>query len=492
MGIAIERDRFEAHEYERFQRRLQDGLRALEQLLARPGFGAGPSSLGAELEVALVDDPGRPRPVNGEVLQETLDPRMTVELDRFNLECNLRHTALAGRPFTHLARELTGAVAELDRAAARHRASVAMIGIVPTLRAEDLQSDAMTDTPRFRALSRALQRERHEPFVVRIHGDEPLEVRCDDVTFEGAATSLQLHLRVAPEDFSRTFNAAQLATAPVLAVAGNSPVFLGHRLWHETRVALFKQAVDARGDGPERHRRKPRVCFGNDWNQGGALQIFREAVSEFSPLLPVLDDQDPLSCLAAGSVPRLGEIRLHQGTVWSWNRPVYDPADGGHLRIELRALPAGPGVADMVANAAFLVGLTLGVSQEMTCWESASFPAAHDAFYRAAQHGLAAAIDWPAGTSVSPGVRPARELVPELLPLAARGLSTVGVDADEIDAQLEIIARRCAMGRTGATWQRDCLEAFDRVAPRDVALARMFARYREHSGSGVPVHAWPA
>ncbi len=491
MGIAIERDRFEEHEYARFQERLRGGLQALEQLLARPDFGVGPPSLGAELEVALVGEDGRPRPVNLEVLRETLDPRMTVELDRFNLECNLRHTCLAGRPFTHLAGELSDAVAELDRAAVRHRARVAMVGILPTLCAEDLQSDAMTDTPRFRALSHALQRERLEPFAVRIHGDDPLEVQCDDVTFEGAATSLQLHLRVSPADFARTFNAAQLATAPVLAAAGNSPIFLGHRLWHETRVALFKQAVDARG-GEGARRRKPRVCFGADWNREGALEIFREAVADFTPLLPVLDDQDPMACLAAGEVPRLGEIRLHQGTVWSWNRPVYDPADGGHLRIELRALPAGPSIADMVANAAFLVGLILGLSREVSRWDALSFAAAHDAFYRAAQHGLAAAIDWPAGTSAPAGVRPARELVPALLPIAARGLSEAGVDAREIDAQLEIIARRCETGRTGAVWQREALDGFAGDGSRDAALQHMFVRYLRHSRSGDPVHAWPS
>ncbi len=491
MGLAIERDRFGDDEYERFQVRLQEGLRALRALLERPGFGAGPLSLGAELEVALVGDDGRPRHVNVEVLRETLDPRMTVELDRFNLESTLDPTPLAGRPFAHLRSEMDGAFGELSRAAARHDARVAMIGILPTLRPHDLEPAAMTDTPRYRALSWALQRNRHEPFAIRIDGDEPLEMECDDVTLEGAATSLQIHLRVPPADFSRVFNAAQLATAPALAVAVNSPTLLGHRLWHETRVALFKQAVDVRASQLERLRQKPRVCFGSGWNREGALEIFEEAVADFGPLLPVLSDEDPERCVAEGGIPHLGEIRLHQGTVWSWNRPVYDPADGGHLRIEFRALPAGPSIPDMVANAAFLVGLTLGLADEVEVWEPADFQLAHSSFYRAAQDGLDAELQWPAGTSAPAGSGPAASLLPHLLPIARRGLAAAGVDCDEIDAQLEIIGRRCAAGTTGAVWQRRVLAAAESRADREHALVRMLELYLAEGARGVPVHEWP-
>ncbi len=491
MGLAIERDRFEDHEYDDFRERLDAGLRALSSLLARDGFGEGPPSLGAELEVALVGADARPRPVNLAVLRETLDPRMTFELDRFNLESNLLPTPLAGRPFAHLRAEMDGAFAELTRAAEPHAARVAMIGILPTLRVKDLSSDAMTDTPRFRALSRALLRRRDEPFLLRIHGDDPLEMECNDVTFEGAATSLQVHLRVQPKDFSRVFNAAQLATAPVLSACANSPTFLGHRLWDETRVALFKQAVDVRTTELQRLRRKPRVCFGSNWNRSGAYEIFADAVADFEPLLPVLGEEDPEACVAAGGVPQLGEIRLHQGTVWSWNRPVYDPAEGGHLRIELRALPAGPSVPDMVANAAFFVGLTLGLADEMEDWDGASFDETHTSFYRAAQDGLDAVIAWPRGNSAAAGARGARGLVPELVPIARRGLEAAGVEADEIETQLDLISRRCAKGISGAIWQRRALAAAEVGSDRDGALVRMLERYLVHSRNGLPVHDWP-
>jgi gamma-glutamyl:cysteine ligase YbdK (ATP-grasp superfamily) len=461
MGLEIDRDRFEASDYVEFGERLSDCLLALETLLGRSDFGQGPPTIGAELEVALIDEAARPIPLNVEVLQETLDPRMTLEIDRFNLECNLRYSSLAGAPFAAMRRELEEAHDELSRASALHGARIAMIGILPTVSTHDLDSAAMTDTARYRALSHALREARQAPFRLDIDGEDPLAMDCDSVTFEGAATSLQLHLRVAPRDFASLFNAIQLATAPAIALAGNSPIFIGHRLWEETRVALFKQAVDERDVQAKQSQRLPRVGFGTQWLSEGALELFREAVDIFPPLLPILDKEDPLACLKAGGIPKLGEMRLHQGTVWSWNRPVYDPADGGHLRIELRALPSGPTIADMLANTAFIVGLSYGLVPEIeTLTERFDFADAHANFYRAAQSGLDAMLVWPdrAAGVVAPGDRVrAADLAIQLVEVARRGLRAQGVEAADADPHLEVITARAQSGQTGAVWQRRML-----------------------------------
>jgi hypothetical protein len=350
----------------------------------------------------------------------------------------------------------------------------------------------MTDTPRFRALSTALQRRRAEPFAVRIDGADPLEILCDDVTFEGAATSLQLHLRVSPGRFAEVFNAAQLATGPVLAVGGNSPTFLGHGLWEETRVALFKQAVDDRDQAARQSRREARVSFGTQWVQRGAFELFSEAVAAHEILLPVLAEEDPLEAMAAGRVPALEEVRLHQGTVWRWNRPVYDPAEGGHLRIEMRALPSGPTVTDMLANTAFMIGLTLGLAPRMEALvRTFPFGVAHNNFYRAAQLGLAAELSWPGAGGRADAPIAARALVPALLPVAHEGLLAAGVDAAEVDALLEVIAVRCDTGRTGASWQRLMLAKLEAREGRQGALRAMLECYIAESGSGRAVHCWP-
>ncbi|MBJ6761135.1 glutamate--cysteine ligase [Myxococcaceae bacterium JPH2] len=494
MGLLIQQEAFGPEDREAFSVRLAECLEALRLLLGRPGFGEGPATVGAELELFLVDARGQPLPLNREVLARTMDPRVTLEMDRFNLETNLRPCALAGRPFTALRSEFEDTLAEVRRAAATQGARVAVIGILPTLREEDLGRTALTAQPRYRALSAAIRQRRAEvPFHVAIHGDDSLALTWDDVTLEGANTSLQYHLRVRPADFARAYNAAQLATAPVLAVAGNSPLFLGRRLWDETRVALFRQATDDRGaresgDIPPH----ARVSFGHGWAREGAYELFCEAVALYPPLLPVLAEESPLECVATQCLPRLAELRLHQGTVWSWNRAIYDPLCGGHLRIEMRALPAGPSVADMVANGAFLLGLTLGLMERMDALLPAlPFSQARSNFFRAARSGLDAVLMWPSEVAPSPRPESVAALVPRLLPVARRGLLLAGVDAGEADAQLDLVAERLARGMTGARWQRRVLAELEARLPRHEALAAMLERYLAQADSGAPVHTWP-
>ena len=306
---------------------------------------------------------------------------------------------------------------------------------------------------------------------------------------EGANTSFQVHLRVNPSDFMRTYNAVQRATAPVVAVAGNSPTFLGHRLWEETRIALCKQSIDDR-DAREPRRRPARVAFGTGWLRDGPLELFAESVRLHQPLLPVLGDTQPSATAEPGQAPALEELRLHQGTVWRWNRAVYDPASGGHLRIEMRALPAGPTVIDMLANAAFLIGLSLWLARQDERWTYVlSFERAEHNFYRAAQYGLTARLTWPVGGQLR--TIPASELLPELLPQAQDGLVGAGVDAAEADSLLGVIGSRVATGQTGAMWQRTALAAAERGLARQYALAAMLEHYLHFAATEQPVHTWP-
>jgi hypothetical protein len=487
MGGEITRERFDPTDYERFAERLAEQLTTLRVLLARPGFGIGPLSLGAELEVSLVDRTSRPFGANRAVLASTVDRRVTLEVDRFNLELNTRPCPLAGSPFTTLAAELDNGLGELRRAAAVCGGRVTTIGILPTLTADDLGSGALTDSPRFRALSASLRGLRHEPFAIRIGGDDPLELRADDVTLQGANTSFQIHLRVAPADFARTYNAAQIATGPALAIAGNSPLFLGHRLWEETRVALFRQSVDERVDAEPDDWRPARVSFGHGWVRRGAYELFAESVALHPVLLPVCHDGGA----SVADVPPLHELRLHHGTVWHWNRAVYDAAADGHLRIELRALPSGPTVADMVANAAFLVGLTLALAPRVdAALPRLTFGHARRNFYSAARDGLDAELLWPTDTTPSPQPRDAAELVAELIPLARTGLVANNVRAEDADTHLATITARVARRATGARWQRRALERLGRDHSRPAALALLLERYLAAVASGRPVHEW--
>jgi gamma-glutamyl:cysteine ligase YbdK (ATP-grasp superfamily) len=480
MASEVLQEHFAAADVAAYRRRLQDGLVVLEELLRRPGFGAGEMTMGAELEVSVVDSKGCALACNDEVISTMADPRATVELERFNLEWNLPWWPVAGRPFGRLQRELEEALVALGDGARRHGGRIVPVGILPTLTFGDLDVGSMTPAVRYRALDAALATRRGGPFRMSIHGEDDFLWETEHVSFEGANTSFQIHLRIEPHRFPAVYNAAQLATAPVIATAGNAPTFLGHRLWEETRIALFKQAVDVRDDASRERHDDPRVSFGRGWVRESALELFAESVELHDPLLP-LRFEEP----SPNGLPQLHELRLHQGTVWRWNRAVYDPTDDGHLRLEMRTLPAGPTPVDMAANAAFAIGLTLGLAREPWLAAEHSFAHAERSFYAAAREGLAATIDWPGGA------RPARELVLELLVCARDGLVNEGaVAAAEADDLLGVIESRVVRGQTGARWQRAALAAFETHLGREEALRAMLERYLVHVESGEPVHTW--
>ncbi len=490
MGREIERERFGGADFERFSERLGESLAALGELLERPGFGEGPASLGAELEMALVDSAGRPAGENAAV-QEALGGGhdVALEVGRFCIECATAPVPLAGRSFTALSERLAESVGRIAAAAAVHGARVATIGTLPTLTMGDLGPGGLTESPRYRALSAALEPLKPDRRII-IDGPETLDVELPGIVAEAANAAFQIHLRVAPAEFARTFNAAQLATAPALAASANSPTFLGKVLWDETRVPLFHQTIDGHQGGEEVWR-PSRVAFGHGWVRHGILELLQETVALHEVVLPLIEQEDPLQVVRAGGVPQLAELRLHHGTTWRWNRAIYDPAGGGHLRIELRALPAGPSVLDMTANAAFLVGATLGLAEQEWMIPAIPFALARRNFYRAARDGLDAELLWPAPQAPSPRPMPAAELVARLIPVAREGLARAGVDAEDTDPLLDVMAERVTAEVTGARWQRAALAAHEERMMRGTALAATLDDYIEAQFSGLPVHRWP-
>jgi hypothetical protein len=497
VGTEIDKSEFTEEDFSRFRERLPDQLSALDRVLARPGFGVAPRTIGAELELFLVDGEGQPRPVAADVIERVQSPLVTPELARFEIELCTRPTPLAGRPFQALERQMVEARSLIDEAAHALGAGTVAVSILPTLRRGHLTARAITPTPRYHALTAGMRALRQAPFRVCIDGDDPLEVMSDDAAMEGANTAFQIHLLAAPAEFAGLFNAALIASAPALAAAGNSPTFLGHRLWEETRVAVFKQAGDVRPPGATEDWRPPaRINFGTGWMRDGAAEQFRESVALHEPLLPVLspDGDQAVAQAEAGTNPALAELRLHHGTVWYWNRAVYDPEGDGNLRIELRALPAGPTGADMLANAAFILGLALDLAPQLgELLPGFPFACAERNFYRAAQQGLAAELLWPVDPGAPPQPLLARDLLPSLIERAQRGLRAAGVDAGEVRARLDTFAARVESGVTGARWQRRCLADLElrRPAPdRPRALALMLQRYMAQAATGRPVHTW--
>ena len=490
MSIGITRDTFSDAEYVRFSARLDAQLELLTRVCTRPGFGDGPATIGAELELTLVTADGRPCSCNAGVLADLQDPRATSEIAKFNIELNLTPLPAAGAPFTTLGLEIAAMLRTLRPVAARHRARVVPIGILPSIMPEHVTHDAMTDLPRYRALERAVTRLRNGPAHIRIDGEEPLSVQQDGVMLEGANTSFQVHLRVPAAQYADACNAAQLATIVTVAIAGNSPVFLDHLLWDETRIAVFKQSVDARTGDELAWHRPARVAFGHGWVRHGAPELFTEAVRLHPPIFPICDDA--VTDRPDTAVPQLPELRLHQGTVWRWNRAIYDCHDGGHLRIEFRALPAGPTIPDMMANAAFLIGLTTGLTDGIESRIAGMpFSLAETSFHRAARDGMQAVLLWPGARGMSPQECQVRDLAASLVRLADAGLSTLGVAPEERSRYLGVISDRIAAGRTGARWQRETLQKLRRGnGSRRDALSRLVVEYAARADTQAPVHSW--
>ena len=493
MGAEISKDHFSAAEQALFAERLQRGLAALNSVLRRPAFGQGPRTIGVELEMFLIDEHGRAKPVCQQVAEDARHPHITPEIGQFDIEFSTDPVALAGSPFSALRDQMRAAVARIAEHAAKFGARAVPVSILPTFQRDDFGAHTITDLPRYRALAAGMQQARQSPFHICISGADPLRMTTDDVAMESANTGFQIHLKVAPGEFARFYNAAQMLTGPVMAASGNSPTFLGHRLWHETRIALFKQAGDDRSpDTGTGFRLPPRIGFGNGWVREGAGEVFAESVALHDPLLCECGEEDPLAAVQAGRVPNLWELRLHHGTVWKWNRPVYDPSAGGHLRIEMRALPAGPTIDDMLANAAFLIGGVLALAPLVPDLLPAfPFALAERNFYRAAQHGLDAELAWPVAKNAAPVGMSARTLLQQLIPLAAQGLLGAGVQRSELDLFLGTFEQRVRSGTTGAVWQRAIYDALiDRGLRREWALSEMLDRYVQNVESGLPVCVW--
>jgi hypothetical protein len=364
-----------------------------------------------------------------------------------------------------------------------------LIGILPTVTEEHLTADSFSESPRYELLNEQIFAARGEDLEISIAGIERLTTFADTIAPEAACTSVQLHQQVAPDAFAEYWNAAQAIAGPQVAVAANSPFFFGRELWRETRIALFEQATDTRPEELKAQGVRPRVWFGERWITS-IFDLFEENVRYFPALLPVCEDEDPVEILDRGDTPGLPELRLHNGTVYRWNRPIYDVVRGRpHLRVENRVLPAGPSVVDICANAAFYYGLTRTlVEEERPLWSQMSFAAAEDNFHAGAREGIDARLYWPGVGEV-----PATELVlRRLLPAAHEGLEKVGMDAPDRDRLLGIIERRCVTMQNGASWQAGAFHRFyeDEKLERLEALRRMTVLYREHMHANEPVHEW--
>ena len=490
MGEDVAATQFSREDRQRYRDKVKRNLDVFARMLREARFDAEKRSIGLEIELNLTDDAGDPAMANAEVLENIADDAFVTELGQFNIEINIPPQMLEGRVFDDLEERIRGSLNAAEDKSREVGAHMMLVGILPTLRPEQLHARALSANPRYALLNEQVFAARGEDLQLSITGVERLSATADSIAPEAACTSVQLHQLIHPDAFAAHWNAAQAISGVQLAVGSNSPFFFGRELWRETRIALFEQATDTRPEELKAQGVRPRVWFGERWITS-IFDLFEENVRYFPALLPLVEDEDPEVVLEAGDTPRLPELRLHNGTIYRWNRPVYEVVRGRrHVRVENRVLPAGPTVVDILANAAFYYGLVrMLVESERPLWTQMSFSAAEDNLHAGARDGLDARVYWPGVGDV-----PVTELVlRRLLPLAHEGLERFGVDPVARDRLLGIIERRCVLEANGASWQSRTFRRLyeERGLDRHEALRQMTVRYRDLMHANEPVHTWP-
>ena len=477
-------------ERRRFMRALLSDLRAVERMLAEGMFEKGVSNIGAEQEMFLVDRSWNASPSALDVLKKLEDPHYTTELGLFNLELNADAQPLAGRGLSRIESQITELFARVQRVGHDINVVPVLAAILPTLTRTDLALSNMVPNPRYQTLNRVITEARGEDHDISIKGLDELVAKHDSIMYEACNASFQVHLQVPePERFGHYYDIAQLLLGPTLAIGTNSPTLFGKRLWMETRIALFEQSCEPRAPSQYAREQAGRVCYGRDWVRGTALDIFKDNVTRYRPLVGSEPEEDALAVLARGEIPQLKALRLHNGTIYRWNRAVYGISENGkpHLRIELRVLPSGPTVVDEIANGAFWLGLMSELTATIEDLPSRmDFDKARANFYAAAREGLAARFHWLDGEEVI--AQPF--ILDRLLPLAEAGLKRARVDDKDAKRYLEVVDQRVRSLRTGAQWMLRSLESMKSRGSAGERTAAVVAATVARQKTGRPVCEW--
>lgn len=470
MGDEIATAEFTAEDSERFRSHLRAEMELLQSWFDGNKFCQDNLQCGLELEAWLIGDNRLPVPDNALFLS-TLDRQMVVpELSKFNFEFNVSPQYIAGSGLADMQSELRATWQRCEQVASKLGHRIVSIGILPTLADSMLCIDNMSPLKRYAAINeRVLWFRQGRPITLKIQGLDSLESQHHDVMLESAATSLQVHLKVPQSDSVRYYNASLIASAFTVALTANSPLLFGHRLWDETRIPLFEQAVDTGGA-------YQRVSFGRDYIQNSLYELFEHNWKAHHVLLPTHVHQAPA---------RMPYVRMHNGTIWNWNRALIGfEADGQpHLRIEHRPIAASTSLADLFADVSFYLGLVQYLAHLQPSPESQlKFEIVKRNFYQAAQSGLQAQVEWLDGrTHLLPDL-----LSDQLLPLACEGMSQLGIDSAQIARSRDILVGRLETRQNGARWQRDAFEK------HGGDLQAVLAAYETNQQQSQPVHTWPA
>lgn len=470
-----------------FTKRLLEDIRALDYMLENNMIERNTSRIGAEQELVLLDNQYMPALNNMLLLEKINDSHYTTEIARFNLEINLDPFDFKGDCFSKIENQLNSLLEKGKKVAEKENTHILLTGIAPTLGQEHLHFEQMTPNSRYKALNDMIYAERGADFELNLSGKDELITQHPNILFEACNTSFQVHLQIDPDEFVDQYNWSQLIAGPVLAIAGNSPLLMGKRLWSETRIALFQQSVNTRNMINNVRNKEPRVSFGKSWVKNSVTDLYKDNVSRFSALFHMDIEDDALAMVKRGEIPKLQALNLHNGTVYKWNRPCYGVGGGKpHLRIENRYIPSGPTVMDEMATSAFWLGLMVGLPERYkNLPDKMPFDEVRFNFYNAARRGLDSHLNWFGK------IIPAKRLLEkELLDLAYAGLDKMKVDGSDITRYMSVIENRLRKQVTGATWISKNFSELLKDSTSSEACINITKKMLENQDSGLPVHKW--
>jgi gamma-glutamyl:cysteine ligase YbdK (ATP-grasp superfamily) len=470
MGEEINKQHFDGKDYELFHQRLVEETEFVRSLFAQSAFDNQTRKLGYELELCLVDQNGQPCKVNHEVIEQANNPLLTTELAKFNLEINGHPFEVSADVFERIETDLNDLYQQVEKAAKKFDAQSGLFGVMPSLGQEHLSPESyMSELHRYDLLSRQLIKMRGKPVQLQLQGEDHLDIEKNDVMLEALSTSLQVHLQVPFDEIVPAYHAGLWASMLILGASPNSPLIFEKCCWQESRIGIFKQAVDTRNIDEIRDGIVPRVHFGKGYIKS-LLELFEDNFY-YTPILPEVIDKP---------TEALHHFNLHNGTIWRWVRPVLGQNSDGeyHLRLELRVVPSGPTLVDTIANMVFYVGLTEGLMQCGDDLTQLDFATLESDFYAAARHGMNANVHWIDGQLNS-----LKQLIlSHALPLARAGLKNIGIN--NTDKWLDIIEARVSSEHTGANW---ILQHWKQHAD----TSELVRTYLQHARSNTPVHLWP-
>ncbi len=471
----------------RFVNALLRDIAAIEQMIQGNLFESDNERIGAEQEVCIVTENFKPADNSIELLNAIQHPQFTTELAKYNIEINLLPQILQPGCFAAMENDLLEKYHLAAGHAANNNTKLVLAGILPTISRNEISLDYLTPLERYHMLSKKLRDLRGRQFDLYLKGVDELHIRHDSIMFEACNTSFQTHLQIPPEEFVPAYNWALAISAPVLAVASNSPLLLGKELWSEIRIALFQQSIDTRHSIDEIREQRPRVTFGKDWIYNSITEIYKEDITRFEVLINADIEENALECLAQNNIPNLSALRLHNGTIYRWNRMCYGITDNKpHMRIECRYIPAGPTIKDEIANAAFWVGLMKARPENVKkIWEHFDFKDVKSNFFKSARSGIESVFIWM-GKQIS-----AKDLIKnELLPLAHEGLKNCGFSNEEIFVYLGVIEKRLETA-TGSQWQVRNFRNLKKVMNVSDALVAITEFMYNQQQQNIPVCDWP-